>query len=58
MLWGFLVSGEKRGIENRMDLPSGGDTEMEGCVRDDSFHFKGACYTVCVIKSLAAHTQV
>ena len=113
MLQGFLIGHEKGGMEDRVNLPSGGDAEAEGHAGDDLFyfewtgsfhlellrsihvevgcfepdlisnlpgceprgylfphlllsHFVGSlgivsgsrCYAACVIKSLAAHTQV
>ena len=41
MLQGFLIGCEKEGMEDRMDLPLGGDLEVEGCAGDDFFHFEG-----------------
>ena len=41
MFWGFLIGSEKRGVEDGMDLPSGGNVEMESCMGDDFVYFKG-----------------
>ena len=43
MLWGFLVHGEKGGVENGVDLPVRWNLETEGYTGDDFLNFKGAC---------------
>ena len=42
MFRGLLIGGEKRGVENRVDLPLGGDAETECRSRDDLFDLKWA----------------
>ena len=36
----FLIGGNKRGVEDRVDLPLGGDAETECRSRDDFFDLK------------------
>ena len=38
MLQGFLISHEKGGMEDGVDLPPRGDVEMESCVGDNFLH--------------------
>ena len=38
----FLIGCKKGGMEDGMNLPSRGDTEVEGRAGDDLFNFKGA----------------
>ena len=40
MLHGFLIGGKERCVEDRVNLPLGGNSEAEGCSRDDLFDFK------------------
>ena len=40
MFWGFLISREKGGMEDRMDLPLGRYSEAESHVEDDFFHLE------------------
>ena len=40
MLQGFLISCEKGGMEDRVNLPLRGDAEVEGCVGDDFLYFE------------------
>ena len=40
MLQGFLISYEKGGMEDGVNLPSREDVEAESHVRDDFFHLK------------------
>ena len=38
----FLISREKRGVEDGVNFPPRGNLEVEGHSRDDFFNFKGA----------------
>ena len=40
MLWCFLIHGKKGGVEDRMNLPLGGNAEKECCSGDYFFHLK------------------
>ena len=40
MLQGFLISCEKGGMEDRVNLALIGDAEVEGCMGDDFLHLK------------------
>ena len=40
MFWGFLISSEKGGMEDGVDLPSRGDVEAEGHAGDNFLHFE------------------
>ena len=42
MLQCFLISHEKGGMEDRVNLPLRGNTKVEGCAGDDFLDFKGA----------------
>ena len=42
MLRGFLIGGKERCVENGVNLPLGGNSEFEGCSRDDLFDFEWA----------------
>ena len=42
MLQGFLISHEKGGMEDRMNLPLRGDVMAEGHAGDDFLHFQRA----------------
>ena len=38
----FLIGGKKRGVEDWVNLPLGGDAETECCSRDNLFNLKWA----------------
>ena len=38
----FLIGGKKRGVEDWVDLPLGGDVETECCSQDNLFNLKWA----------------
>ena len=40
MLQGFLISCEKGGVEDGVNLPPRGDAEVEGCAGNDFLHFE------------------
>ena len=40
MLQCFLIGGKKGGMEDRVNLPPGGNTEVECCMGDHFFHFE------------------
>ena len=42
MLRHFLITGEKGSVEDRVDLPFGGNAEAEHCSQDDFLNFKWA----------------
>ena len=42
MLQCFLISHEKGGMEDRVNLPLRGNMKAEGCTGDDFLNFKGA----------------
>ena len=43
MLQHFLIGREERGMEDGVNLPLGGDLEMEGHLGNDFLNFKWAC---------------